>query len=667
MAPETVYDALLSHEAMALFESSGGGVFTPLAALPAWCDLLWQTRGERFVRLSEKSPFLENFLLEAEQFWTSRAPGARNSGYWVEQDSSGNEFPLEASALWLARKPVLLIRHLPGAFQEQQQVFQSARDALLTHERLVRETEKKEILLHCIIHDLSQPLTSMRSCFELLLGTQLAPDAAKFAMTGRRESQRQERMIRGLLEAFAADLAGQQSPSQGQALSADLISCARRSVEQFAPAFTERGIRLVLAPYWDFATGARVVGDAPRVDRIFGNLLDNALRYSPKGSTVTVGLEDGGATLRAFVDDEGPGLPKDSSRADLFALFGQGKDRPGKVGLGLYFCKMTVERWGGEIGAENRAEGGSRFWFRLPRAAREASPSPASPRVAKAPAVPVSLDAGTKPIVKRLRIVVADDDEISRDLVIETLRARGHSVTGVGDGAAAVAAFDRLKPEVLLVDQHMPEMDGLDVARAIRQKEKRSGAARAVLIGWSGNSSAEDERRAKEAGMDALVGKPFEPSTLFQLIEQPVPAFQPETVSSVAAPPEDLRTHLARMTAGNDKLARKLVTGFLADFPRRLSTIERAVSSKDADELASAAHSLRGAFSIFDAQKSVVAARNLEAMGRGRRFEGATEEFRALSDDLSRLERELRALFPQLSSPTKSQPRRSRSRPGRKR
>jgi len=663
MPPESIYDALLSHQAMALFEFRGAGVFSPLAALPAWCDLLWQVGTATTVRLAEKSPFLDNFLAEAEEFWTSPAPDAANSGYWVEQDSSGKQFPLEASAVWLAGKRVLMIRSLPAAFAQQQQLFQTARDALLTHERLVREIEKKEILLHCIIHDLSQPLTSMRSCFDLLLGRNLSPDLAKLAMTGHRESQRQERMIRGLLQAFAADLAGEPSSSRGTAVSADLISCARRAIEQFAPAFTERGIQLILAPYWDFERGSRVVGDAPRVDRIFGNLLENALRHSPAGSTVTVGLEDGGPSVTAFVDDQGPGLPKDASRDRLFALFGKGGDHPGKAGLGLYFCKMTVERWGGEIGAQNRAEGGSRFWFRLPRAAQESSASPGgSAGVADSSAVPVSPDLGWKAAEKTLHIVVADDDEISREMVGEVLRARGHLVTGAADGREALAAFERLKPEVVIVDRHMPEMDGLAVARAIREKEKQKGAARVTLIGLSGNASEEDERRAREAGMDALLGKPFEPNLLFQAIERPLGAFGRPMGPSKAAPPEDLRAHLTRMTAGDDKLAHKLVSGFLADFPTKLSAIERAVSGRDADELASAAHTLRGAFAIFDAQKSSIAARNLEAMGREHRFEGAPEEFRALSDDLSRLERELRALFPQPLPSSKPFVRRARSR-----
>ena len=657
MPPESLHDAFLAHEGIALFEFRGSGLFEPLAALPEWCDSLWQAKGRRPILLAERSPFLENFLEEAREFWNSQAAGAANSGNWMEQDSSGRQVPLEASAFWLAGKRVLLIRSLSRTFQQQQHLFQTARDSLLMHERLMGEIQKKEILLYCIIHDLSQPLTSMRGCFDLLLGKKLTPDISKFVHTGQRESERQERMIRGILDAFSGDLTSA-TASERDARSADLVSCARRALEQFTPAFTQRGIQLRLAPYLDSQHGWRVRGEASRIDRIFGNLIENALRYSPKGSTVTIGLEESGSSLAAFVDDEGPGLPGDASPESLFALFHKGKERPGKAGLGLYFCKMTVERFGGTIGAANRPEGGSRFWFRLPRAESKdsvaGSPNPTAPGSLVAP----DSSSVLKVAQKALHIVVAEDDEAVRDLAVEMLRSRGHSVTGARDGRAALALVERLKPDVLLLDQQMPKMDGLQLARAIRQREKNTGR-RAILIGLSGRVSPEDERRALDAGMDALLSKPFERASLFQLIERPAvprrPLHMPNSV--VTEPqPTDLRAHLAQITAGNEKLARRLVAGFLRDLPPKLAAIERAVTRKDAGELAASAHALRGAFAIFNAQRSLAAARKLEALARDHQLEEAPEEFRALADDLSRLERELRALYPQLSSRPKSPP-----------
>ena len=104
--------------------------------------------------------------------------------------------------------------------------------------------------------------------------------------------------------------------------------------------------------------------------RIFANLVENALRHAPKGSLVTIGLKDDDGHVKAFVDDAGPGLPKEFKPAEAFALFSKGKQGGGKAGLGLYFCRITVERWGGSIGCESLLHRGARFWFRLPRAAR---------------------------------------------------------------------------------------------------------------------------------------------------------------------------------------------------------------------------------------------------------------------------------------------------------
>src|SRR5262249_58576818 len=120
--------------------------------------------------------------------------------------SAGREVQLEAAAHRVDGKNVLLIRNLGGTYAERQKLYQSARDSLLAHERLLSEIQKKEILLHCIIHDLSQPLTAMRGCFNLMSLQDLSAEVRRIVETGERESNRQEQMIRGILEAFSADL-----------------------------------------------------------------------------------------------------------------------------------------------------------------------------------------------------------------------------------------------------------------------------------------------------------------------------------------------------------------------------------------------------------------------------------------------------------------------------
>ena len=660
MAKPSIYDEFLAHEGVALVEFREDGIFSPLAALPKWVDELWQTRKSKSLRLAEKSPFLENFLAEAEEFWGSKAAGEVNSGNWIERDGAGKQVPLEASAFWLGDKRVVAIRNMSGTFGEQQQLYQTARDSLLTYERLMREIQKKEILLHCIIHDLSQPLTSMRGCFDLLLTKKVAPEIAKFLMTGQRESQRQERMIRGILEAFSGDLPNAPSQKQEGVESADLISCERRAVEQFSAAFMERGVELVLASYRDSERDWRVIGDAARIDRILGNLLENALRYSKSGGRVTVGGVEEGGRVMAFVDDEGPGLPADSSQEQMFALFAKGRDRPGKAGLGLYFCKMTVERWGGEIGAENRPDGGSRFWFRLPRARQEASAKQSGDDAsAKAEEhIPLQKTA------RALRILVADDNDTVRDFAVELLRSRGHQPEAVSDGITALARIDEVAPDVILLDQEMPGMTGIDTARAIRKKEGKGGARRALIIGVSGDGSEEHRKLALEAGMDAFLTKPFDRADLFRTVEaEPRPLSESTPAQGVraqAAQDGNLRVHLNEMTGGNEKILKKLIANFIADTPKKMAAIKRAVLSKDAEKLAAAAHSLRGALAIFGAQKSV-AARNLEMMGKEKRLEEAARELGVLSQEVNRLGEQLHALqSPRKTAKTESAARKHR-------
>lgn len=675
MPRHSISESFLLQRGIALFESLPGGNFLPIGDPPDWTKSLWKAVSGKRLRLAAKSPFLENFLLEAGKFWNSHVGDPPESGVWTEQDSTAKEFHLDASAEWVAGKRVLVVRNLGSGFAARQQVYQTARDSLLVHERLIREIQKKEILLHCIVHDLSQPLTAMRGCFDLLLVETLPPNVAKFVNIGHRESLRQEQMIRGILEAFAADLSSQQSPGTDLAGPPDLAFSAKNAVEQFSPAFEERGIHLAVDHRLDFSFDWHAIGDVPRIDRIFGNLLENALRYSPRGSTVTVGLEDRGSSILAFVDDEGPGLPKDLSTDRIFALFSKGKDHPGKAGLGLYFCKMTVERWGGTIGADNRPAGGSRFWFRLLRALKNSSASsePTKQAASLPPALPPPPAKLSRAPAIPLHILVADDNETILELAVELLRARGHSVTPVSDGRAALAAFEKQKFDVVLLDQEMPRMNGGETARAIRQLEKKTGARHSLLVNLSGNTSAEDTRRSLDAGFDALLPKPFERSALYQIVEScavPAPASVSPGISLAASPAAgsgtssvsalgspasagddgDLAGHLASITGGNDNLLRTLVSSLLDDAPKKLSAIRRAIARKNPDQLASAAHSLKGAIAIFNASKPVAAARTLESMGRARNLKGAAAEFRVLDREFGRLSRELRALLPKTSA-----------------
>ena len=675
MPTATIFESFFATQGFALFEFLGDGELRLIGTWPNWCQAMWGDfpAGKDSIRIGDVSPFLENFLFDAEQFWNSKGSGSANSGNWTERDSSGREIPLEASAYLLDGRRLLIVRNLSETFDQQQELFQTARDSLLVYEKLLREIQKKEILLHCIVHDLTQPLSAMNSVFHLLEREHLPAQLKKYVKTGERESQRQELMIRGILEAFSSDLAAQSSAKETSGESPDLAECGQRAVKEFSTAFRDHDVRLRFDPRVKKSGDWRVAGDAARLDRIFGNLLENAMRYSPKGTTVTVGVEDQRGFVLAFVDDEGPGLPKDQPDSQLFALFSKGKSHSGKAGLGLYFCKITVERWGGAIGAETRAQGGSRFWFRLPRAEKLAVADSAR---AKKATTPETRREKQKP-AKRLRILVADDADINRDLVIELLEKRGHIAIGVSDGREAVLELEKHDFDVLLIDEEMPNMTGLEATQAIRQHE--AGSTRhQIIIGISGHATEEDETRFREAGMDALLPKPVHMQKLYEVVEstaatavklhspgaaqsQETTTTQRAAVSSPQSPSLSATsspggagaiTHLNQSTGGNAKLMSSLVGILLADTPKTLARIGRAIAQNDAAELATASHLLKGSLAIFGVSKAVESARSLEAMGRAVDLRQAPLEFRTLETEFAGLRSELAPLI-QKNKPAK--------------
>lgn len=162
------------------------------------------------------------------------------------------------------------------------------------------------------------------------------------------------------LEAFARD----------RAHAPDVAQCVQAVVRELEPISVSRHIALSLLPDVDLTRVWQVVGEASRLKRVIFNLVENAIRHSPAGASVTVALEQSGAEILLTVDDQGPGVPP-NLRDTLFEKFTQGMSHQGKGGLGLYFCRMTVERWGGAIGCTPRPEGGTRFWFRLPEPTKD--------------------------------------------------------------------------------------------------------------------------------------------------------------------------------------------------------------------------------------------------------------------------------------------------------
>ncbi|HXO45205.1 MAG TPA: response regulator [Candidatus Cybelea sp.] len=284
-----------------------------------------------------------------------------------------------------------------------------------------------------------------------------------------------------------------------------------------------------------------------------------------------------------------------------------------------------------------------------------------------------------------MHILVADDDAGNRELLTELLRHGGHSVTAVPGGRESLAAIAKDTFEIVLMDEEMPGMSGLEATRAILQTIA-PGQKRPIIVGISGNSTDEDEQRCLAAGMDAFLAKPVRAAELFSLLaalarRQAAPSSEQVNSAAPDLPPDNLAETLRRATGGNETIARLVVKTFLSDTPKKLASLRRAASTKDAETLATVAHSLKGSLALIGAQKAAGTARNLQAMGRLGNLSGAAAEFRVLEGEFEELRLKLLALHAKTdpastpasgrtsvrTSPIKPKTRRTRSHPRRKR
>jgi len=266
---------------------------------------------------------------------------------------------------------------------------------------------------------------------------------------------------------------------------------------------------LTLGVEVDPALPRLLIGDEGRLRQVLLNFLSNAVKFTASGG-VSLALSVRGGQLRAEVTDTGIGVAAD--RIDrLFERFAQADASTarmyGGTGLGLAISRRLVELMGGTIGAVSRPDAGSTFWFEVPLREAHAAVAPVA-NVSKSP--------------MKARILMADDSAANRELVCAMLAGTGLSIDTVGDGAQAVAAARSGLYDLVLMDIHMPEMDGLEAMRAIRSRE--GSAARLPILALSASVHPGQVQRFLDAGMDGHVGKPIEAAALLGAITQALAA-----------------------------------------------------------------------------------------------------------------------------------------------
>jgi PAS domain S-box-containing protein len=366
---------------------------------------------------------------------------------------------------------------------------------------LQQADQRKDVFLATLAHELRNPLAPIRNAAQVLASPKLGADQLQWAQT---VIQRQVKHMAWLLDDLLDVARITQGKLELKKQRIALNSVVESAVEVVRPLLRSKSHQLEISLPAEPIT---LDADPLRFSQVLSNLLTNAAKYTDAGGHITLsGAVDAG-TLSLSIQDNGIGIPPDSLNG-IFVMFSQveaaAARSEGGLGIGLALVRGLTELHGGTVEAKSAGVGaGSEFIVHVPLAA---------PRTETL----IEADTPSRTSVGR-RILVADDNRDAADSLALFLELAGHEVRVAHDGRAALSLAHTFRPDAVLLDIGMPQLDGYAVAKALR---KESWGERIYLMALTGWGQEGDRQRAIDAGFDRHLTKPIDPDALQMLLAE---------------------------------------------------------------------------------------------------------------------------------------------------
>ena len=371
----------------------------------------------------------------------------------------------------------------------------------------------KDSFLATMSHEIRTPLAGLLGMMELLSLSKLEHEQTELLGAAQRSGNSLLRIVNDILD-WSKIEAGKLELSPQTASIKDTLQSVVQTYTQLA---NDKDVPLKLEI--DSRLAATHLFDPLRLSQILNNFTSNAIKFTPRGSVHIraewLGNLNGSDTVRFSVKDSGIGISAEQ-QSRLFQQYEQAGAETarmyGGTGLGLAICRKLAELMGGTLAVNSMPGKGSTFSITvdLPVAEQRASTGD------QASGAGHDTQADTddvSPLVapgQTIPVLVVDDHPINRMLLKQQLGLLGLHPDAAADGVEALALWQSHHYDLIITDCHMPEMDGYELTRTIRDIEKKSGARPIPIIAWTANVLAEEEQHCRAAGMDDILTKPTE-------------------------------------------------------------------------------------------------------------------------------------------------------------
>ncbi len=364
--------------------------------------------------------------------------------------------------------------------------------------RLVEADQRKDEFLATLAHELRNPLAPIRFALENLKPGAPAASAARARDVIDRQVRQLVRLVDDLLDVSRITANKIQLRREPHDLGRLMATAAESIMPLAAAADQQLEIRMPGRP-------VRIDGDGARLVQIFANVLNNAVKFTPRGGHISFAAEDEAAEAVVRIRDTGIGIAA-GVLPRVFDMFQQAEPilerSSGGLGIGLTLARRLVEMHDGRIAISSAGEGkGTEVEIRLPITSGEAS---------------TAVDDEPPPAAKRdLRVLIVEDNVDAAEMLDLTISQLGHATRVAHDGARAIAVAIEFAPDLILLDIGLPVMNGYAVVQKLRALPDFRHVHVAAVTGWG---QEEDRRKAREAGFDSHFTKPLSPTLLEDLL-----------------------------------------------------------------------------------------------------------------------------------------------------